>query len=282
MKYKNYIEGDGWKEKSGHYLEENPICELCHKHKATEVHHTSYKRIGEEDDKDLMSLCNRCHIGIHAMPPVIKDEIQLKKALKIMKYFVNYPVIKTLVLNDISDKYYDGVYMLSETQKESDETAFFVQNLLEMLYEDGISLGKDLIEETYALCIKYKIQASKTKRERKKKTNDLTKKYESGEIQYIDVRYTTTKKIDQTIDEIIENKIKNFCLGNLQDRQILRNAKSYMNSNYYGGKIFFNREGIVTATQFYLKIKQDNLQKELFAALGGDISKLLEEDENGI
>lgn len=276
MKYKDYIDGDDWHTKSSNYLENHEVCELCHKHEAIEVHHTSYKRIGQETEDDLMALCVRCHYGIHSIPPLIDDEAQLNKALKIMKYFTKYPVIKTLVLNEISERYYNCEYMLDVAANECDETAFFAQNLMEMFYKDGKELGVDMIEETYALCVKFKIQASKNKIKKQKRSVDLTKKYESGEINYIDVSHTTTMKIDQSLKEIVETKIKNFCLKELQDRKVLAYAKSYMNLNYYGGRIYFNREGIITAAQFYLKIKEDNLQKELFSVLNGKIENIME------
>lgn len=280
MKYNEYINSKEWLEKSSNYLKEHPKCEICRKWKSTQVHHLSYKRIGEEREGDLQSICERCHKGVHLMPPNIDDDIQLKKSIKIMKYFTKYPRIKTMVLNDISYEFYDGAFMINLMSEKSDETPLFLQNLLENFYEDGIDKGKDIIEKAYSLCIKYKIQASNNRNKKRKEMIDRTKKYESGELKYVNIEYTTTQKINKTKQQLIEQKMQSFCLGSLNDKTILKNAKSFMNNNFYNGKVYFNRENIVTAGQFYLKIKNDGFSNELFQALGGNIEKLLGDIDN--
>lgn len=281
MKYKSYIESNEWLNKSSNYLKNHEYCEVCRKWKAKQVHHLSYNRIGEEKESDLQALCERCHIAIHNMPPNIPDPEQLKKALKIMKYFNKYPRIKTIVLNDISKEFYNEQFMISLMSEIADETPLFVQNLLEFLYEDGIALGFDIIEKTYASCIKYKIQASKNAKKRRKEMADRTRKYESGELKYINIEYTTTIKIDKSKKQIIEAKIQEFCLSMLNDKVILKNAKSYMNKNFYKGLVYFNKENASTSAQFYLRIKNDGLTKELFQALGGNVEVLISEVEDG-
>lgn len=37
------------------------LCELCQDHGATEAHHTTYERLGEERPEDMVALCRHCH-----------------------------------------------------------------------------------------------------------------------------------------------------------------------------------------------------------------------------
>lgn len=270
MKYSEYINGEVWNKKSSNYLEENNICELCHKHKATNVHHTSYRRFGNEEEKDLMGLCDRCHRGIHDIPPIIDNERQLKKAKKIMIYFRKFPKLKTLVMNDISRKYFEGKSIIEVASIVCNETPFLVQNFLEIIYEKGKKENIDIIEETLAYCISKRIYASKNTKAKKKDLEDRTKKYESGETKYVKKTYENFPLKEETPDELIEEKIKKFCLACLSDRKVLSSVKSYMNSTFYDGKVYFNMVGAKEASDFYLKLKRDGLHIELFKALGGE------------
>lgn len=278
MNYKKYINSNDWHDKSNDFLSRHKYCKICRKLEATQVHHNTYKTLGKERDEDLDALCERCHLALHSMPPNIPDKVQLKKSMKIINYFNKYPKIRTLVINDISRKYYKNVFILDKLDSTSNGTAFFVQNLLEMLYEDGLRLNEDLIEATYASCIKYRIRASKNRIENEKDLKDRTKKYESGELQYVDIRYTTTKYI-RTESEIIDDKMQRFCLNALSDKKILNSAKSHMNKKYYNGSVYFNKEGVITAVQFYLRMKNDGHHKSLFFELGGNFDELLEGEE---
>lgn len=271
MKYSDYINGDSWKQRSQDFLNKKVICEICRKWPSTHAHHVSYKNIGNENDEDLQALCERCHSHLHLMPPNIQNKEQLKKSIKIMNYFTKQPRIKTLVLNNISEKYYNGRFMIDISEERfGGNTAFLNQCLIEMFYEDGNSLGIDIIEEAYALCIRYKINAAKNANKNKKDLEDRTKKYESGELKYIDIRYTTTVKIKQTPQELDEEKMKSYCLSRISDRVNLKNAKSFANKEYYQGKVYFNKEGIVTAAQLYLKLRNDGFHIDFYKALGGE------------
>jgi len=274
IKYNTYIKGDAWKEKSSRFLEDNPICGLCKKHKSEEVHHTSYNRLGEEQPKDMLALCKRCHKGIHDLPPYIKDEMQLKKSLKIMEYFRKYPAIKTPVLNEVSSKFYNNEFMLDKAANQGYDTPLFVQNLLEMIHEDGLKRNEDIIEFMYATCIKFRIYASKNTRKKQKEALDRTKKYEKEPV--VIIKKTVEKK-EISEEDIILSKVKNYCLSLLKDRKALSNAMSYMNNNWYNGRVYFHAIGIKTAEDFYAKILKDNLHFKLFYAMGGTL-QMLEED----
>ena len=274
IKYNTYINGDEWKEKSSKFLEDNTICALCKKHKSEEVHHTSYNRLGEELPRDMLALCKRCHKGIHNLPPYIKDDvIQLKKSLKIMEYFRKYPAIKTPVLNEVSSKFYNNEFMLDKAINQGYDTPLFLQNLLEMIYEDGLKRNEDIIEFMYAACIKSRIHASKNRRKKQKEALDRTKKYEKEPV--VIIKKTVEKK-EISEEDMILNKVKNYCLSLLKDKKTLANAMSYMNINWYNGRVYFHAIGIKTAEDFYAKILKDNLHFKLFNAMGGTLQMLEE------
>ena len=61
-KYEAYINSDTWKEKRKTILaRDNYICQICKTNKAVQVHHLTYKRMGNEQDFDLVSVCLPCH-----------------------------------------------------------------------------------------------------------------------------------------------------------------------------------------------------------------------------
>lgn len=279
MKYKEYIDTKSWNDKSIKYLKIHPICEICHKYKSIEVHHNSYENIGNELDEDLTAICHRCHYAIHSMPPKIDDKVQLQKSLKIMKYFRQYPSLKTIVLNKISNKYFDSRYMLDVSNEECPSTAFFVQNILEIFYDYQKEYGVDLIEETLASCIKCKIDGGNNSKKREKEIKDRTKKYQNTEYKLINKKYEP-KKSNLSKNEKINKIVINYCLYRLSDKDILKEFKSIMNVNYYEGKIYFNNIGIKTAPQFLTKIKKDGLLKPLFIELGGTSDYILSKLED--
>lgn len=263
MKYSNYIESDSWLDKSADYLIRHQICELCHKHKATHAHHTRYDHIGEETDDDIMGLCERCHIHIHLMPPVIDDKVQLKKAINLMNRLNDQPVVKTIVLNKVADKYYNGAYMLELASARCENTAFFLQNLMEIFYEDGKEKNEDIIEFALQTAIKTKIDATKIKMEKERAKELLKKRNKNGEL-----KRAEPKKHIWSKDIMIENSRKVYrALSN--DKNLLKKAKSYMNTNYYHGEVFFNLIGCKDANSFTQKIKNDGLLMELYDYLFG-------------
>lgn len=66
---------DRWRKMRINYLGKNPICEVCNKNLATEVHHKiPISNAGSNvemiyklgfDVNNLMSICKECHILIH-------------------------------------------------------------------------------------------------------------------------------------------------------------------------------------------------------------------------
>lgn len=67
QKYEDYINSSAWGRKRdaalnhhGHY------CTACGRDKSLQVHHLTYKRLGDEGMDDLMPLCEPCHSFVHA------------------------------------------------------------------------------------------------------------------------------------------------------------------------------------------------------------------------
>ena len=275
-KYKNYIESNNWLERSKKYLIFNPVCEICHKWPSTQAHHNSYENIGNELDSDLTAMCDRCHFHIHLMPPMIEDPESLKKANKLLEDFRNYPRLKTLVLNEISELFFDDKFMMDVAKEVVPNTAFLTQNLMEIFYEEGLKTGVDIIEKATQVSFSLKMKAGKNSFASKRNAIKRKERFEKGDLLYIDSNLTTTKKPEMNRNEIIEVRKKQWLLHHLRNKETLARAKSFANINYYSGNIFFNREGIYTAEQFFLKLRSDNLIDRLFEDMGGTIEVISE------
>ena len=64
--YEKYIMSNEWKAIRNQVLNrDNNLCQGCLACKATEVHHKTYKRLGNELLLDLISVCRNCHIRLH-------------------------------------------------------------------------------------------------------------------------------------------------------------------------------------------------------------------------
>ena len=61
-KYDAYLSSEKWKSKRDKVLKrDNYLCQACLENKATEVHHKTYRYVGDEPLFDLVSVCNPCH-----------------------------------------------------------------------------------------------------------------------------------------------------------------------------------------------------------------------------
>lgn len=64
--YKEYIVSETWKEKRKEALHfSDDRCQICYSCEDLEVHHRTYKRLGDEMLSDLTVLCDRCHNIFH-------------------------------------------------------------------------------------------------------------------------------------------------------------------------------------------------------------------------
>ena len=67
-KYMEYLQSEEWKKKRiRKALEQNFTCEICGGvfHTGFNIHHKTYKNLGHEPLKDLMFLCENCHMELH-------------------------------------------------------------------------------------------------------------------------------------------------------------------------------------------------------------------------
>lgn len=64
--YLDYIKSKPWKILSERIKQQRGNkCQLCSKTNNIQVHHNTYKRLGKEEDNDLIVLCESCHIKFH-------------------------------------------------------------------------------------------------------------------------------------------------------------------------------------------------------------------------
>ncbi len=69
--YCEYLRSDDWYKKREYtIISRGRKCEGCGSAKKLQVHHTSYKNIGNEDQGDLVVLCEVCHKAVHSDGPV--------------------------------------------------------------------------------------------------------------------------------------------------------------------------------------------------------------------
>jgi hypothetical protein len=65
-KYQTYINSNEWKQKRKIILiRDKYICQICKINGAVQVHHLTYKRLGNEQLFDLISVCLDCHNKEH-------------------------------------------------------------------------------------------------------------------------------------------------------------------------------------------------------------------------
>ncbi len=79
---KLYLLSPQWKEKRNIILKRDKHqCTVCHAEKQLEIHHITYKRLGSEYDRDLITLCRACHQAVHdklGYPSCLYDYQNLK------------------------------------------------------------------------------------------------------------------------------------------------------------------------------------------------------------
>lgn len=64
--YDLYLKSEHWaKRRRKIFIRDNYTCRVCGK-KAENVHHISYKNLGQESDLELISLCDSCHVRLHS------------------------------------------------------------------------------------------------------------------------------------------------------------------------------------------------------------------------
>jgi hypothetical protein len=68
--YNNYLRSEAWKARAALVRQRSGgMCEGCGTRRATQVHHLTYKHVGDEFLWELRAICNECHDRIHEERP---------------------------------------------------------------------------------------------------------------------------------------------------------------------------------------------------------------------
>lgn len=69
--YENYLLSPQWQTLRRVVLARaGGICEHCRSAKATQIHHKTYDRLGNELPDDLLAVCDACHGALHSAEEV--------------------------------------------------------------------------------------------------------------------------------------------------------------------------------------------------------------------
>lgn len=64
--YDAYLASEAWAQRRAAAIRKaNGICECCEYFSATQAHHVTYERIGQEHESDLIAVCSFCHGLMH-------------------------------------------------------------------------------------------------------------------------------------------------------------------------------------------------------------------------
>ena len=94
MEYKNYLESEHWTEvrKNKHIANrvyQKDFCAICKGKEKLEIHHLTYKNLGNESNKTLRILCHRCHSILSNLPKLKGNGRVVKKWLKLRKQVID-------------------------------------------------------------------------------------------------------------------------------------------------------------------------------------------------
>ena len=78
--YNNYLKSKHWFMLRETYIPKDMVCAVCNeKVNSLQLHHLTYKNIGNEQKDDLIPVCENCHKMLHSIPKEhIKSEIYIK------------------------------------------------------------------------------------------------------------------------------------------------------------------------------------------------------------
>lgn len=65
--YKEYLQSKHWALLRKKYIKSNTVCASCGSKDNLQLHHVSYKNLGNEFSADFLVLCDKCHKNIHKM-----------------------------------------------------------------------------------------------------------------------------------------------------------------------------------------------------------------------
>ena len=58
---RKYWRSTHWRQVRDEVLAAHPVCQLCRRRAATQVHHKTYATLGRETARDVDAVCARCH-----------------------------------------------------------------------------------------------------------------------------------------------------------------------------------------------------------------------------
>lgn len=77
--YKGYLKSPEWLELRKKQLRNQKVCQACGTEKRLNVHHMTYRRLGNEKLKNLKTLCKECHFELHRAFKVVRLAEGFKK-----------------------------------------------------------------------------------------------------------------------------------------------------------------------------------------------------------
>lgn len=74
VNYSEYIQSPEWRERAEKVRAEyDNRCYICGSSDNLHVHHISYKRLGNESERDVVCLCRDCHMKVHEIKDAVRD-----------------------------------------------------------------------------------------------------------------------------------------------------------------------------------------------------------------
>lgn len=103
--YQEYLKTKHWRKFKRNYKRQNVyICNLCEENKKVlDLHHLTYKNVGNESHGDVMYLCRECHKTVHSWEKDMNKE-EITKTLTNKKIKINtIPTKKVSHTRNIND-----------------------------------------------------------------------------------------------------------------------------------------------------------------------------------
>ena len=116
LMHRQYLQSPAWKQKRMEALESyGCVCNRCGKH-GTDVHHKTYKRVGNEHLEDLEVLCRDCHEAHHAIERSLRGKKKGAKAYHVKAMFAALSEDQKKMLQDGTgdDLHFAIVYKVSK------------------------------------------------------------------------------------------------------------------------------------------------------------------------
>jgi hypothetical protein len=68
LAYDRYINSTAWERRRAAFFATHPkVCRACGATEGIHLHHHTYRRLGQEPDRDLVPLCPHCHSLVHEL-----------------------------------------------------------------------------------------------------------------------------------------------------------------------------------------------------------------------